>query len=844
MQSRGFSWQLQPYFVFLRLTMRALNLKLLMFLAVLSLSVKAQYTIRGKVYSVDNKEPLPFVPVIIKGTNIGTQTDFDGNYVIKTSHLGDTLIASYVGYKKMKRKINKSLTDQEINMPMINDGGVALEEVTIIAGENPAHRIIRNCIKRKEYNNRNKLESYEYEAYNKVEFDLTRIPKDLQNKKVLKPIAFVFDNVDSVYNGEKPSLPFFMVENISDFYYKKNPQRKKEIVKASKITGVENSSISQVMGDMYQNVNIYDNNILVFNKQLPSPITDNAFFYYKYYLEDSVFLGNTWCYQIRFKPKRTQELSFAGNMWIADTTWGIKRLEMNLPKDVNLNFINSAGVIQEFTYSAKDSTWVLIKDRLTVDFAPTKKAVGFYGRKTSSYRNVIYNKPRDDKFYEFADKIIVDEGASKKTEEYWMQARHDSLSQREMKIYKMIDTIQSLPIYKTWFDIVYIFSSGYKKLNNFEIGPYWNLASYNKIEGNRFRFGGRTSNTFSKWYELQGYVAYGLKDEKWKYSLGFKSFITKTPHRQLVGMTYKSDYEILGQSTNGFSQDNLFASFFRKTPLNSMTRVDKTQAWYEREWFPGLITRVTLIGSYYTPVGASTYRYIKNDGSIVNKENIKNTEVRLGVRLAWKEKYVSTGFERVPISSTYPVVQLTYAKSLQNAFGGEYDYQKAVVNISDRVRITPILGYTDYMVQAGKIWGTVAYPLLELHGGNETYVYDYLAYNMMSYYEFGSDQYVSAAMFHHFEGIFFNKVPLLRKLKWREVVSAKGVWGSVTQKNRDALIFPTTLKALDHGPYVEVSAGIENIFKFFKVDALWRTTYLRPKAIDNFGVKFSFQLLL
>ncbi len=196
------------------------------------------------------------------------------------------------------------------------------------------------------------------------------------------------------------------------------------------------------------------------------------------------------------------------------------------------------------------------------------------------------------------------------------------------------------------------------------------------------------------------------------------------------------------------------------------------------------------------------------------------------------------------MGTTYPIIQLIYSKSLQNAFGGEYDYQKLVVNLSKRLRITPILGYTDVMVQGGKIWGTVAYPLLELHGGNETYVYDYYAYNMMKYYEFGSDQYVSAAIFHHFDGLLFNKIPLLKKLKWREVVSGKGVWGSVDQKNRNTLIFPSTLHSLEKGPYIEATAGIENIFKFFRVDALWRCTYLRQKPIDNFGFKFSFQFIL
>ncbi|MBL7893720.1 MAG: carboxypeptidase-like regulatory domain-containing protein [Bacteroidia bacterium] len=823
--------------------MRALKIvAVLLMVSVFTSMLKAQtYTIRGKIFNAETKEPLPFVPVIIKGTTIGAQTDFDGNFVIKTTKMGDSLIATYVGYKRLARKINKTLNDQEINMPLVNEG-LALEEVTVKAGENPAHRIIRNVIANKVKNNRDKLEAYEYETYNKIEFDLTRIPKEMQEKKALKPIRFVFDNVDSTFSGEKPSLPFFMIENISDFYFLKDPKRKREVVRASKITGIENTSISQVMGDMYQNINIYDNNILIFNKQFASPISNDGFFYYKYYLEDSLFLGNQWCYHIRFKPKRPQELSFTGNMWVADTTWGIKRLEMAMPKDANINFVNTANVVQEFSY--EDSTWMLSKDRLVIDFAPQKKAVGFYGRKTTSYKKFILNKPRELKFYELGDKIDITEDATTKTDEFWQQNRHDSLSVREMKIYKMIDTIQTLPIYKTWIDIFYIFVAGYGKVNNFEIGPYYNLVSYNKVEGARLRFGGRTSRKFSRWYELGGYVAYGTLDKKWKYSLGFKSFITKKPHRQLVGMSFKSDYEILGQSTNGFSQDNIFASFFRTSPLTNLTRVDNTQAWYEREWFPGLITRFTLAGSLYTPIGAAKYQYYNKDGVLTDKENLRNTEARVNIRFAYKEKFVSGDFERVSLGTRYPVIQLNYAKSLQNAFGGEYDYQKLAVNLTDRVRITPILGYTDYMIQGGKIWGQVAYPLLELHGGNETYVYDYMAYNMMRYYEFGSDQYVAAAIIHHFEGLLFNKVPLLKKLKWREVISGKAVWGTVEPRNAKTLIFPETLRSLEQGPYVEATAGIENIFKVFRVDALWRLTYPRANPIENFGFKFSFQLAL
>jgi hypothetical protein len=802
----------------------------------------AQVTIKGKVFSTENKEPLPFVSVIIKGTTIGMQTDFDGNYMLKNVPAGDSIVAIYVGYKRMARPINKSLAVQEINFPLANEGGVALEEITVKAGENPAHRIIRNAVRVKGKNDKDNLQSYEYEAYNKIEFDLNRIPKEMRNKKILKPIAFVFDNVDSSFSGEKPSLPFFIIENLSRIYYKKEPRRKKEVVIASKITGMENASVSQVLGDMYQNVNIYDNNILVFNKQLPSPLSENSLFYYKFFLQDSAFEGNQYIYHLTFKPKRVQELSFTGNIWIADTTWGVKRLEMSLPKDANLNFINTANVIQEYIYT--DSTWMLAKDRLVIDFSPTKKVPGFYGRKTTSYKDIILDKPKEEKFYEFADKIEVDDSALNKSDEFWAERRHDSLTTREKKIFKMIDTIQSLPIYRTWVDIFYLFVAGYRKVNNFEIGPYFNLVSYNKVEGLRLRFGGRTSEEFSKWYELAGYVAYGLQDERWKYSLGFKSFLTKKPHRQIVGMSYRSDYEILGQSTNGFSQDNVLASFFRTNPLTNLTRVSGTEAWYQREWFPGLLTKVTLTGRQFAPLGSNHYFEVRGDGSKVEVQSIYNTEVRLNVRFAWKEKYVGEGFSRLSIGTTYPIIQVNYAKSLQNAFKGQYDYQKLVVNVSDRIRITPILGYTDFTIEGGKIWGVVPYPIMQLHGGNETYLYDYMAYNMMKYYEFASDQFVSAAVFHHFEGLFLNKVPLLRKLKWREVATLKTVWGTVNEKNRKTLLFPATLSALDKGPYAEASIGVENIFKAFRIDAFWRLNYQLPRAIDNFGFKIGFQLAL
>ena len=824
---------------FIRLQLRQTWVFHILLLFFISFTTYAQnYTITGKVFDVDSREPLPFVPVLIKGTTVGGTSDFDGRFIIKTTKLGDSIVASYMGYKKTTRAIKVGI-NQEVNMPMVLEG-VNLLEVVVKPGENPAHRIIRNVIANKIVNDRSRLGAYQYETYNKVEFDLNRIPKEMQNRKLFKPVKFIFENVDSVNSGEKPSLPIFIVESISDFYFRTNPTLKKEVIKASKLTGLENTSISAVMGDMYQNINIYDNNILVFNKQFTSPISDNGFFYYKYYLEDSLFIGNTWCYHIRFKSKRPQELCFSGNMWIADSTWALKRLEMTIPKDANINFINAANIIQE--YNRVDNTWMLSKDRLIIDFALNAKKIGIYGRKTTSYKNFEINKPKDTKFYEFGDKIVVEDSASLRTAAFWDTNRHDSLSVREKKIYHMIDTIKSLPVYKTWVDILTLFVSGYKEVNNFEIGPYFNLVSYNRVEGLRLRFGGRTSTKFSKWYQLEGYVAYGTKDEKYKYSIGFKSFISKKKHRSMVGMNFKSDYEILGQSQNGFSQDNIFASLFRTSPLTNLTRVDNVNAWFEKDWIDGLSSKITFAGRTIRPLAANTYHYYKNDGSVGTKEFINNTEIRVNVRFAYKEKFINGDFRRLSLGTKWPVIQVNYAKSLQNAFKGEYDYQKVVLKLSDRIRLVSLLGYTDYTAEVGQIFGAVPYPLMELHGGNETYVYDALSYNMMKYYEFASDKYAAVGLFHHFEGLFFNKVPLIKKLKWREVVTCKALWGSVNNINRNTLIFPSSLHALGNEPYIETSAGIENIFKIFRVDVLWRTTYKRVSFYDNFGVKFGFQL--
>lgn len=795
--------------------------------------------VSGKVVDINSKESLPFINIMFKGTTIGTTTDFDGNYTISTDHPTDSLVFTYIGYDRYAAKITHGKS-QVLNVGL-STSTIALQEIVIKPGENPAHAILKKIIKNKPYNNREKLDYYQYEVYNKIEFDINNITDDLKKSKLIKPFNFIFDNIDSSDVTEKPFLPLFLSESLSEVYYRKKPKVTKEIIKATKVAGVENESVSQFTGDMYQNVNIYDNAVLVLGKNFTSPVSDNGLLFYRYYLIDSTFIDGKYCYQIQFKPKYKQSLCFSGNMWINDTTFAIKRLEMNMAGDANINYINTFNVVQDYTNI--EGSWFLKKDKLVVDFILQKNRPGFYGRKTTSYNNFIVNKPLEEKFYSKTDNLIVAEDANSKDIDFWIANRHDSLSENEQGVYKMVDTIRTIKAFKTYQDIVQSATTGYYVMGKFELGPIYKLYSRNNIEGSRFRFGGRTSNDFSKWFELNGYLAYGIKDNKFKYGGGMRTFITKNP-RQLVEFNYKKDYEIMGQSQNGFSYDNFIASAFRMRPLSNLTTIEEYNTSYSYEWFQGFENKVSFVNRIYTPAFGFKYEYLNKDNQTVESmPNIITSEIRVFARLAIDEKYLKGEFDRISLGTKWPIFSLQYSAAIKGVLKSDYTYHKINFSVSDRFRINP-LGYTDYIIDAGKIYGNLPFPLLEIHGGNETYFYDPYAYNMMRFYEFVSDEYASLSLTHHFDGFFLNKIPLMRKLKWREVVSGKALIGAVSNNvNKEILIMPTGLYTLNGKPYYEAGLGVENILRVLRFDVLWRLSHLDSPGVSKVGFRGTLQFI-
>lgn len=834
----------------------------LFFSVAYALSAFSQTTIKiqGKAFDAHTKEPLSFINIYLSGTTLGTTTDIDGRYVleIKSKVPGkDSIVASSVGYGKLKIKISSAAV-QIINFEL-ERSSVDIAEVTVMAGENPAEIILRNIIKNKLKNNKEKLSNYQYEVYNKMEIDIDNLNRQaIEKNKLFRPFAFILDNIDSS-TEEKPFLPVFLTESLSDYYYRKNPKGTREIIKASRISGVKDPTISQFIGSMYQNINIYDNWIPILDKSFVSPVSDYGLTYYKYFLLDSADINGKWCYKINFKPRRKQENTFFGDFWVNDTSWAIKKISMQMTKDANINFIEKLSVFQEFMPTdGKELTdssgmWMLIKDKLIIDFVSAKKVIGIpgknrdsslatmglIGRKTTSYKNIAVNDSQIEKHFIQPEDIIVLDSADEKNEDYWNKVRHDTLSKNEKAVYAIVDTMKKIPIFKSYIKAITFIVSGYKSIGKIDFGPYFNILSKNSVEGWRLRLGITTNDKFSQRLLLKSFVAYGFDDQFWKYGAGIDYIASKKPW-QKTGVSYKNDFNLASEHLDELGQDNLLASFFRRKIRSKQVLIEEKKYYFERDWKLGWSNRFVIANRIISP--AFDFKFNIGD-KIINSVNA--TEVSLNTRFAYREKYVQAGYDRINISGKFPVVQFQYVMGMKNILESDFEYHKLFFNLYDYIQVNPF-GLFYYNLSGGKIFGKLPYLLLENHKGNEDFYYNKYAFNTMKYYEFVSDQYVSLTLTQYFGGLFLNKIPLMRKLKWRELVSARGVLGDMSSENK-AVNSLVDIKVPSPIPFVEAGGGIENIFKVFRIDALWRLTYLtnpdnHSEKIPKFGIYGSVQI--
>jgi len=814
----------------------------LLFLLILPFFVFSQKTkIYGTVKDGASGESVPFVRISFHNSKIGATSDSIGNYSIETYYASDSIQFSSFGYKTSTYliKIDES---QEINAELIYLVQQT-DEVTIHPpDELPSTILHKRLIANKKINDKEKLSAYEYELYNKIELDVNNVNEVIKENGLLKKIDFVMNYLDSTSDG-KNYLPLILSESISDFYHLNQPKRTKEIITASKISGVENLQLEPFLGDMYLDINMYNNYINMFRKAFISPAANFARTFYKFYLEDSTFIDSKWCYKLRFTPKRTGDLTFEGEMWITDSTYAIKKISGSISPGANLNYIQDLHFVNEYNLVAPE-VWMLTYEEIIAEINITQnsKLYGLYGRKHTYRKNFKINEARPIDFYKSSSNVEIHPDAKNRDLEYWKKNRHLELTKQEKGINEMVDSLNNVTAFKTFKKLTYCLATGYYPINNFEIGDIANLFSFNPIEKQRYCLDLRTSKKFSRRIEIGGRIAYGVGDDKFKFGFTFRSNFTPKK-RGLLSTYYTHDIQQIGQSQSASSPGSTFGTLLRTGPLDKLTFVKKAGCSFEKDIQKDLILFGGFDWKEYTSLGKANY--LKwNENSVVNDtiRKIYSSEFIARIRWAKNEEFIAGPFDRTSISSRYPVLSLQGTFGVKGLLGGEYNYQKIEFQL-DHKRQIGVFGNIRYGLNAGYVFGSAAYPFLKVHEGSQSYWLMTNAFNKLNFFEFISDKYVGGYIEEHFGGLIFNRIPLVKKLKWRIVSSYRITYGDISAKNTREMLLPSFTKKFGKTPYSEVSVGIENIFSMLRIDLFWRLSHLdagtsplgiRAKMVFNF----------
>lgn len=817
-------------------------------------SAQQIYTFSGRVTDAQSGDPVPFASVAFKGKNLGTTTNFEGFYSLKVKILSDSLLVTSMGFQTRAKAIDPKQAVQTINF-QLESSAVQLAEVKIRAGENPAFRILRGVIEFRPVNDRKRLTAYEYDSYSKIELDVDNLSEKFRKRKVVKKITKVIDEFEKIAGEDgKPVLPTFISETLSKYYYQESPRRRKEQVLKTNIIGVgvqEGGFVSQLLGgNMFQNYNFYDNYLPFLGKDFASPLGENWKGLYDYYLADSVWIDDYWCYELDFEPRNKKDLVFTGKMWIDSKTFALVQIDAAIGKEANLNYIEKIKIQQELTRT-ESGAWLPAKNRMLIDVAElTKNSAGMLAKLYTSNKNFVVNKGRPTSFFDQA--VEVAEDAKDKDPIFWQKARPDSLTKEDRLAMTLIDSIRNIPIVRTYVDIAELVTSGWKKYKYLEFGPYINAFAFNRVEGLRLRVGFRTTAEFSKKWILSGFLGYGTKDGKFKYSIE-ANYLVSRKRWTIIGLKHTHDLERVGLTSDLIGDNKLFAASTRWGYYSNPFFRDLNELFIKSEVVKGIILSASLVTNNFDPLFVFKYRSPNATNPPLPNEprfqlsRYQDTHVTFEARLAKNETYIMDGNERITLGTKrVPVVTLRYTHGLKGFLNGDFNYHRFQVSAYQNFRLG-ILGRSNYRLSVGYTPSTVPPPLLFPHLGNETFFYNRFAFNLMDYLEFVSDKYASVQFNHNFEGLLFNRIPLIRKLKWRLVANANVLFGSQRSDNEKLVEkIPRTNRAgFDFGsldpkrPYVEAGYGIDNIFKIFRIQALHRLTYTNELHNRKFGVLLS-----
>ena len=762
------------------------------------------------------------------------------------------LTISFLGYETLYVPLMKKV-NYDLKL-ILKEAASSLDEVVIVTGkqskkesENPAIRILKKIWENKRKNGVKQFKQYQYDKYEKVEFDLNTIDSALIKSKLFRGMEFVFDQVDTSKVTGKTYLPIFINEAVSKVYGDNIIKKEKEDLKGNKNSGFSNNQIIiDFIDDLYSEFDIYDNYLRFFDKSFVSPLSTTGINTYNYVLSDSAFIDNKWCYNIIYYPRRKNELTFKGDFWVNDSTYAIKDINLQASKSANINWVKEIYIEQEFEV-LNDSIFLLKRDYFMSDFALNKKeeSRGVYGKRTTLYDNHVFDQPKDEKFYS-QEVYSYNEDIYNRDESFWETNRFEALNQDEKGVYKMLDTLKTVKKFKRLYNLGSILASGYVEFPeiNFDYGPIFSTFGFNEVEGLRLRTGGRTYFGPNDLWRLEGFVAYGFRDDKFKYGISGKMLLDKK-NRLIISGGNRRDVEQIGASLTS-STDVLGRSFASSAvvgtgPNDKLTNVNLTTLSVELEPVKNLIFRTS--GSYRTLESASptfSLDYFDETSPTGVESEIKQYESTFSVSYFPNRKMTGFGVERrVANDGQFASLFAQVSRGDKTIFDSDFDYTKVQFSYIQPMQVGGF-GRLTASVEAGKTFGDVPLGLLSVVPGNQTYFSIYNTFSQLDFYEFVTDTYTSVHLEHNFNGRILSRIPWLRKYNLREIVSVRGVWVDISQGNRDLNASGLTYLAPTDKVYYEYSFGIGNIFKVLRIDFNFRGNYLDLPDARKLGVTGSF----
>lgn len=833
------------------------------------ISVSAQ-NIQGVVTDSLTNEPIPYLSVFYEGKGVGSITDNDGNYKVETRKGWNKLTFSAVGYVTKVVNIIPGVT-KNLNVRMRPDD-IMLDEVVVkpkrekyYRKNNPAVELMKKVIAHKKNNKLSENDYYQYNKYQKITMSLNDVTPEMLEKGMYKKMPFLKDQIELCEETNKFILPISVDETASQKIYRKHPKSEKTIIKGMSSTGVNElfatgDMLSTVLKDVFTDVNIYDNDIRLLQYPFISPISSSdAISFYKFYIMDTTFVDKDKCFHLTFVPNNSQDFGFTGHLYVlADSSYTVKKCTMNLPKKSGVNFVDNMDIIQEFE-QLPNGEWVLKTDDMIVEMTLMKIMQGFQIRRTTRYSDYAFDE-LPQQLFKRKGAEIKEADAMMRGDDFWNQYRPVPLTQTESSMDMLVKRLEQMPGFKYVIFVLKAFIENFVETGTKEhpskvdIGPVNTMISNNYIDGLRLRMSAQTTANLNPHLFFKGYYAYGFKDHRSKYmgeveySFNKKEYLPREFPKNSITFSYQYDVMSPTDKFLKTDKDNVFVSFKTST-VDQMSYVRNIALKYENETQFGLKTTVEVKHSTDEPTGGLAY--ITNDDQKTLVPEIQTMEASLAFRYAPGETFVNTKQRRIPVSFDAPVFTLSHTAGFKGVLGGEYNYNLTEIGLYKRFWFSS-WGKIDMFVKGGAQWNKVPFPLLIMPAANLSYILQRETFNLINNMEFLNDRYASLDVSWDLNGKIFNRIPLLKKLKWREAIGFKMLYGHLTDKNNpmkhpgdsELFLFPTrdgrpTSFVMDpKTPYMECSVGIHNIFKILHIDYVRRLNYLDHPDANKWGVRF------